>query len=127
MADICAFPLCKRVAEKNGFCIGHRSFAGVDLTDPKPVAMPAKSSKRKIDEKEYRKLGKAFLKKHPLCAAKFTGCTKQATQIHHKRGRVGGNYLNEKTWLPVCGNCHQKIELTPADSKEKGLSETRIK
>ncbi len=27
MAEVCKFPACKRVAEKNGYCVGHRIYA----------------------------------------------------------------------------------------------------
>jgi hypothetical protein len=128
MAVKCSFPGCPRFCDKEKkFCVGHLSYAGVDLSDPKPKVLPAKSSKRKIDEKEYRKKAKAYLKAKPKCAGNFTGCTKAATTIHHKEGRTGANYLNERTWIGLCMNCHQIVELNPATAKEKGLSETRIK
>lgn len=75
---------------------------------------------------EYSKKRAAFLIVHPICQARLVGCTKEATDIHHKAGR-GENHLKISTWLAVCRSCHTWIETNPAEAKELGLSETRFK
>jgi len=128
MAELCKFPGCTRwLTTKGGFCVSHaKYFGGTTIKEETPKPIPTKSSKRKEHEKEYRTKGKAFLKKHPKCAGKFKGCTGKSEQIHHKAGRTGANYLNEKTWLAVCANCHTAIELNPVESKQKGMSDSRL-
>ena len=74
---------------------------------------------------EYSKLRSAFLVIHSKCQAKLLGCTGEATDVHHKAGR-GDNHLKISTWLAVCRNCHQWIELNPTEAKELGFSETRL-
>ncbi len=93
------------------------------------VAKPIKkvSSNRKQLDREYSKSRKLFLKEHPMCEAKVKGCKKVAEEIHHKRGKIGDNYLNIGTWIAVCRTCHTWIETHPAEAKEKGLSASRLK
>lgn len=51
---------------------------------------------------------------------------KPATQVHHKRGRTGKYLLDERYWLGVTQEGHQKIEENPEWAKEMGYSETRL-
>ena len=127
MANPCQFPGCRSYSAKGNFCVSHaKYFGGTTIKEEAPKPIPAKSLKRKEDEKEYRNKAKAFLKKHPKCSGKFSGCTGKSEQVHHKAGRSGGNYLNEKTWLAVCANCHATIEMNPVEAKQKGMSESRL-
>ena len=72
-------------------------------------------------------LRESFLKAHPLCQAAMPEiCTKIASQVHHKQGRVGELYLDDTTFLAVCGPCHQWIELHPDSAKDLGLSQSRL-
>lgn len=75
---------------------------------------------------EYGKKRTAFLIVHPICQARLVGCTGNATDIHHKAGR-GENHLKISTWLAACRNCHAWIETNPAEAKELGFSESRLK
>jgi len=126
MSEACLFPNCKNFAQANGFCIGHKWAAGEKFEAPKVKSIPKKSEKRVDQDRVYKKQRIKFLKKNPFCKAKLKGCSRVAEEIHHKKGRVGDNYLDEKTWVGVCRNCHNKIESEPAKAKEKGLSESRL-
>jgi hypothetical protein len=75
---------------------------------------------------EYSKKRLAFLALHVTCQAKLVGCTGASTDVHHKAGRVGDNYLNMSKWLALCRNCHSWIETNPEDAKELGYSESRL-
>lgn len=90
------------------------------------------SPKRAKEMKEYAKKRKAFLRGHPKCEVFFPWigpvsmfempiCTKIAEDVHHKSGRLGGNYLNVSTWLPVCRSCHTWIHTNPAKARSVGL------
>jgi hypothetical protein len=90
----------------------------------KPSAPIKKESEdRKEVNKEYRKKAKAFVKRNPKCKV----CGKPSECVHHKKGRIGDNLMNEKTWLPVCLSCHKMIEENPTEAKEKGYSDSRLK
>ena len=83
--------------------------------------MRQKSKKmQKIDAK-YSQLRRIFLTDYPLCQAALPGCTSRSTDIHHKKGR--GKYHNDvSTWLSVCRNCHNWIELHPIEAQELGFT-----
>jgi hypothetical protein len=84
------------------------------------------SKKRAAENRIYSKRRKKFLEDKDECEAKLEGCSWASTQVHHKKGRCGDNYLDVKTWLAVCHNCHTIIEKNPEFSKELGLSENRL-
>lgn len=61
-----------------------------------------------------------------MCQAHLSGCATYATDIHHKAGR-GEYMLDQSTYMAVCRNCHQWIELHPIEAKQKGFSVERLK
>jgi len=69
------------------------------------------SKKRRGETADYTKKRKAYLSAHPLCACSMSlfGYHQRADQIHHKAGRLGPNYLDQSTWLPVCRESHAWI------------------
>jgi len=75
---------------------------------------------------EYSKKRLVFLALHSNCQAKLPGCNLFSTDVHHKAGRVGDDYLNMNKWLAVCRNCHTWIEINPVEAKELGFSESRL-
>ena len=89
----------------------------------KPSKKPIrhKSSKMNALDTVYSKLRTHYLQQYPLCQASLPGCTKQSTDIHHKKGR--GKYHNDPTtWLSVCRSCHDWIETHPIEAQELGFS-----
>lgn len=84
------------------------------------------SDKRKIEQREYLKSRLIFLNEHQKCEAGLTGCRIWATEVHHKRGRIGRLLLNILYWLAVCRVCHRWIEEHPEEAKEKGFSLNRL-
>jgi len=92
----------------------------------KPKSISPVSEKRRGEMDEYSRLRDAFLTAKPRCEAKLVGCTGASTDVHHKAGRVGDNYLKIGTWLSVCRSCHGWIETNPLEAKELGFSESRL-
>lgn len=84
------------------------------------------SKKRAAENRKYSTLRKQFLEDKE-CEAGLEGCTGMASEVHHKKGRIGENFLDVSTWLAVCHHCHIEIETKPAMAKELGLSESRLK
>jgi hypothetical protein len=93
----------------------------------KPKSISPVSTKRRGEMDTYSKLREAFLVVKPHCEAKLVGCTGKSTDVHHKAGRTGENYLKVGTWLSVCRTCHTYIETHPEDAKELGFSQSRLK
>lgn len=92
----------------------------------KPKSISPVSIKRRVEMDTYGKLREAFLVVKPHCEAKLQDCTGHSTDVHHKAGRVGDNYLKIGTWLSVCRSCHGWIETNPLEAKELGFSESRL-
>jgi len=95
-------------------------------TIDKPKSIAPVSEKRRVAMDEYSKKRLAFLTLHTNCQARMPGCTGLSSDVHHKAGRTGDNYLNMNTWLAVCRNCHSWIELNAVEAKELGFSESRL-
>ena len=92
----------------------------------KPKSISPVSAKRRGEMDKYSQLREAFLVAKPHCEAKLQGCTGKSTDVHHKAGRVGDNYLKVGTWLALCRNCHSWIELNSEEAKELGFSQSRL-
>lgn len=90
-----------------------------------PTKINAVSTKKQQEDKVYSKLRKDYLLQHPFCQAALPGCSKVATDVHHKAGR-GKYYLITTTWIGLCRSCHTYVEEHPADAKELGFSTNRI-
>ena len=95
-------------------------------TIDKPKSIAPVSEKRRVAMDEYSKKRLAFLTLHTNCQARMPGCTGLSSDVHHKAGRTGDNYLNMNTWLAVCRSCHTWIEINPVEAKELGFSESRL-
>jgi hypothetical protein len=93
----------------------------------KPKSISPVSEKRRGEMDTYSKLREAFLVVKPHCEAYLVGCTRTSSDVHHKVGRTGENYLKVGTWLSVCRSCHTYIETHPEEAKELGFSESRLK
>jgi hypothetical protein len=87
----------------------------------KVKGVPKMSQNRAKDSKVYAKKRREFLTLNPVCKVKAIGCSRKAEDIHHRAGR-GNNYLNEKTFLAVCRNCHDKITEDSKWAVENGYS-----
>jgi RNA polymerase subunit RPABC4/transcription elongation factor Spt4 len=92
----------------------------------KPKSISPVSAKRQGEMDEYGKRRIAYLAMFSTCQAGLVECTGQATEIHHKAGRVGELYTKVSNFLAVCRNCHRFIEENPEEAKELGLSESRL-
>jgi hypothetical protein len=67
------------------------------------------SPRRSKESKEYARKKKKYMTLNPMCQAKLIGCTGKAEDLHHKAGRTGTNYTDEKTFMSVCRICHDQI------------------
>lgn len=88
----------------------------------KPKAIRKNSVKRTKENKEYLVLRDVFLN-GKRCAV-FP--EKRATQVHHKKGRIGKLLCDVRFFLPVSAEGHKKIEENPEWAKEKGYSLNRL-
>jgi hypothetical protein len=91
----------------------------------KPI--PPRSQKRSKEERLYAAKRIIFIQEHPMCEAHISGiCTEYATEVHHKKGKIGEDLLDECYWLALCHMCHDYIENNREFAMEKGFSIKRI-
>ena len=67
------------------------------------------SRKRAKQNKLYSEIRKVYLEENPACEV----CGKQATQIHHKRGRIHDRLNDTAFFMAVCFECHHWIHHNP--------------
>lgn len=82
------------------------------------------SHKRARENRVYSKLRAGFLADRPRCEWP-AGCTQASTDVHHRRGRVGADFLDVARWSAVCRPHHEWIGAHPAAAVEMGISELR--
>jgi len=92
----------------------------------KPKSILQISKKRKDEMDKYGKLREGFLIVKPKCEVQLLNCIGASTEVHHKVGRTGDNYLKISTWLAVCRNCHTWITENSKEAIELGFSESRL-
>lgn len=99
------------------------------------------SKKRAKALREYAKKRKAFLAAHPFCQVRIAvfgltenfviwaegkmpnwagGWMPRATEVHHKAGRSGKNFLDESTWMAVSREGHRWLHNNPREARARG-------
>lgn len=101
-----------------GYCKYHQKLR----QDKKPKKISPFSQKHLEQLKIYKVVRLEFLNENAFCQAKLEGCTRIATQVHHRAGRLGDKLTDKNNFLAVCHLCHCTIENSPNMAKELGLS-----
>ncbi len=91
----------------------------VKVEKKKPAPIKKLSDKRANENKEYLTLRKVFLESHPICQINQDG---KAVDVHHTYSGKdrAKHFLDVKTWLAVCRDCHNWIHNNPIDARELG-------
>lgn len=83
------------------------------------------SSKRRAAYQTYLGLRRYFLTRNPYCEfPSDTGaptCMKEATEIHHKKGRAGELLCDIRWFMAVCDSHHKFIEDHKKWARERKL------
>ena len=90
----------------------------------KAKAIKRFSSRRMIQNEEYKVARMEYLEDHKVCEVK--GCMHPANQIHHRKGRIEKLLTDKRYFLAVCEYCHGEIELKPLWAKKMGYSLNRL-
>lgn len=112
---------CQYPVFSKGLCINHYK-----REHAKPIAK--QSAKRKKDYVLYGKAKEDFWAdpKNKYCAIRLAGCTRDATEPHHKAGRENSKLYDMSKVIPACHNCHTKVTEDSRMAIAKNKSETRI-
>lgn len=112
--------LLERRKQKLGYEAPKEAVKAVVKTVKKSIKPRSKKMTKAM--KEYNKQRKVFLENNPACGV----CGGISSQVHHKKGRIGKNLLDQKHWLSVCAPCHRWVEEFPEQAKEMGYSKNRL-
>lgn len=135
ICDSCGKPkiIWRVVTEESGrkrYCHPCWSCHSSGESKPKPTGKQKKlrprSRKRQKEEVEYSRKRKIFLQDNPVCQMNIPGCTGNATDVHHKAGRNGDDYLDVSKWKPACRSCHTWVENNPKEARELGFSSSKL-
>lgn len=86
------------------------------------------STKQKKRLAEYALVRAEYLARNPVCEARvWKVCAGRATQVHHLRGRIGKNLLDNGKFMAVCDQCHTWIHDNDAEARKRGLLLSRLK
>jgi hypothetical protein len=95
-----------------------------------PKRIAPMSARRRSELTDYAVARRVFLKQRPNCeaCAKLTGlhpCVDAkphpATDIHHKRGRLGKLLHDQRYWIPCCQHAHDFIHRNPVIARALDL------
>ncbi len=84
------------------------------------------SKKRAQELKVYHALRSKFLERHPVCqiGRGLIGCTNLSNDVHHRKGRVGKQLLDRRSWIAVCRPCHARLHDHPKEARKMGWIKT---
>jgi hypothetical protein len=127
MFETCTFPLCPRIAERNGLCFLHAKWYGSVKPQKEVKAIPKRSEKMQDAIKEVKELYAIFLAKpeNQSCIIGAKGCTIKATVVHHSRGREGKQLSNVKDWMPACPSCNGYVEANDGWARRNGFKKAK--
>jgi len=83
---------------------------GVKRTRLRPV-----SKKRAKQLRVYTKIRREFLDSKMCEACKI----RPASEVHHKKGRIGADLLDRDYFMAICRGCHSAIHLNPTWARAK--------
>ena len=86
-----------------------------------------RSKRRAAEEREYLKERNEWLERPEnsicaVCIVEQEPIPQRATQVHHKKGRIGKLLLDKRFWLGVCDEHHRVITEHSAEAIRKGYS-----
>lgn len=84
------------------------------------------SNNRAKDNKVYLTLRKVYLENHKVCQMGVKGCRREATTVHHAKGRIGKLLTDIRYFVAACGDCHTWAENNVEAAKEMGVSVGRL-
>lgn len=121
--------ICRRcLKEKYIFGYGMCTECYNKENEPKMRLKRSKKRIKKVSKSRSKELSVydreriRYMNSHAFCEV----CGKRATDIHHKKGRVGKLLTDKRYFLAVCRECHSRIETDPQWAKDKGYSLSRL-
>lgn len=106
-------PLRRRTPLRNGG-------TGLRRTPLKP-----RSKRQRKRDQEYPVVRvQALIRDKGRCQRE--GCCAEATDVHHRRGRVGADLTDLELLVSLCRSCHDECHANPAWARSVGLMVRRV-
>jgi hypothetical protein len=84
---------------------------------PRRIPLRRVSKKRAREGRVYTKKRRAYLEANSTCQI----CeSDQATEIHHRAGRIGAKLNDETNFLALCRTCHRWVHERPSEARRLG-------
>lgn len=91
------------------------------------VAIKPVSDKQKVRLARYRVVRDEYMKKNAVCEAQIANvCTYKATDLHHKKSRIGDLLWDVTYFSALCSNCHIWVHENDAEARELGFLLSRL-
>lgn len=126
---LCSFPGCEAYCEgQTDYCGSHNAHFRKEKRQAATNALKKPARIQKFSEKKatkilpYAVMRRIYLNSHPRCEVRLTGCKGQSSEIHHIN-TSDKDFLNTKTWVAICRNCHYRVEnkMSAIERRSKGL------
>lgn len=69
----------------------------------------------------YQRIRSAWFADPSNRLCRFPFCRRRATDVHHKRGRLGLLLTDTRFWIPLCRRHHAWVGANPNQARELGL------
>mgnify|MGYP003503850759 FL=1 len=112
---------------KNHYWKGRADMKSKNPPQKKYSKIPLSTQKRAKELEIYSKMRLVFLRENPNCQTNgiIKGCTIKATEVHHKKGKIGNLLITESNFLSICRSCHRWVTDNSKEAVEMGLSDKR--
>lgn len=113
-----------RAAKSKESALKFLSDAGIiekkEAKKTKPIAK--KSDKRKVEDKELKKITKLMLEENDKCEMNLPGCTGTAIELHHMKKRSPATITDKLYLKRSCRSCNSYAEQFPLQAIDLGAS-----
>ena len=120
-------PSCKDCWLKikaQGESSGPKSYKTPKKKESRSYRIKNVSDKKLVELKEYRVVRDRYLADNKVC--EHPDCKNPSEDLHHAKGRVGKLLTDVRYFKALCRKCHRWVEENPEQSKEIGLSLSRL-
>jgi len=103
---------------------GPKSYKTPKKKESRSYRIKNASDKKLVELKEYRVVRDRYLADNKVC--EHPDCKNPSEDLHHAKGRVGKLLTDVRYFKALCRKCHRWVEENPEQSKEIGLSLSRL-
>lgn len=106
---VCAEPLCPTLVPEGSWCDQHQ-----------PVRTGKPGTTRYLEDERWRKLSRAYLKRHPICQC---GCGAKSTDVDHidGLGLDGPHSYDWRNLIALAHSCHSRRTTAQGSRASRGL------